>query len=242
MPGIVQRLSHDQTENEARGHPGLFAPERLIDRTVRLITDLVFPPRCAGCGRVDIVWCARCQDQLERIPFPERVLPLEPLTSMASTGVHDGKIQQAIWSLKYENGRELAVPLGARLTKHLAGLNWPVSMIIPVPMHSKRLAERGYNQAQLLAEQIAHRTMFPCIPQALKRWRFTTSQVGLGREERLVNVQDAFEADPKHVRNQVILLIDDVYTTGATLSACADSLLQAGATAVYGLTVSVARQ
>lgn len=242
MPGIDQRLSYDQTENEARGHPGLFAPERLAHQTLRLITDLVFPPRCAGCGRVDTVWCSRCQHELEQIPFPNHVPPLTPLSGMASTGVHDGKIQQAIWSLKYENGRQLATPLGARLSQQLASLDWPVNCIIPVPMHSERLAERGYNQAQLLAEQIAQHTAIVCIPGALRRWRFTPSQVGLGREERLVNVQDAFEANAEQVHDQVVLLVDDVYTTGATLSACADTLLQAGATAVYGLTVSVARQ
>lgn len=242
MPGIVQRLSPIQTETEARGHPGLFALNRLYQQTLIVLADLIFPPRCAGCGCVDTNWCARCQHELEQTPSPGRVSPLAPLSGMASTGVHDGKIQQAVWSLKYENGRQLAAPLGARLTQHLAGLHWPVEIIIPVPMHASRLAERGYNQAQLLAEQIAQLSGIPCMPGALRRWRFTPSQVGLGREARLVNVQDAFEADPVLVMNQVILLVDDVYTTGATLSACADTLLQAGATAVYGLTVSVARQ
>lgn len=241
MPGIVQRLSYRQTETEARGHPGLFAPKRLVERVLTVVTDLVFPPRCAGCGRVDTFWCVRCQFELERLPFPKQVQPLPPLVGMASTAVHVGIIQQAIWSLKYENGRQLAEPLSTRLTQHLSNLSWPVNLIIPVPMHANRLAERGYNQAQLLAEQLAQQTEVPCLPGALRRWRFTPSQVGLGRAERLVNVQDAFEADSTSVTNRVVLLVDDVYTTGATLSACADTLLQAGAAAVYGLTVSVAR-
>ncbi|MBI5669015.1 MAG: ComF family protein [Chloroflexi bacterium] len=242
MPGIVQRLSFDQTETEARGHPGLFAPKRLVHTALAAILDLVFPPRCTGCGRVDTIWCDRCQRELELIPPPRHVQPLPPLSGMASTGVHDGKIQQAIWSLKYENARALAEPLGERLAAYFAGLTWPVDLIAPVPMHASRLAERGYNQAHLLAEQLAQQAGLPCAPEAVRRWRFTPSQVGLGRAERLENVRDAFEANPLLVQNRTVLLVDDVYTTGATLSTCAEALLQAGATAVYGLTVSVARQ
>lgn len=242
MPGIVQRLFYSQHKKEARGHPGLFAPKRLAQITLAAFVDLIFPPRCAGCGRVDSVWCDRCQRDLERISPPRHVQPLAPLSGMASTGVHEGKIQQAIWSLKYENGRALAEPLGERLAAYFAGLAWPVDLIAPVPMHASRLAERGYNQAQLLAEQFAQQAGLPCAPHAVQRWRFTPSQVGLGRAERLENVKDAFEADPSLVQNRTVLLVDDVYTTGATLSTCADALLQAGATAVYGLTVSVARQ
>lgn len=242
MPGIVQRLSFSHNNDEARGHPGLFAPERLVRGALTAALDLIFPPRCAGCGRVDTHWCDRCQHDLERTPPPRHVHPLEPLSGMASTGVHDGKIQQAIWSLKYENARALAVPLGERLAACLTELDWAVDVIAPVPMHASRLAERGYNQAQLLAEQVARQTALPWAADAVRRWRSTPSQVGLGRVERLENVKDAFEADPSQVQNRAILLIDDVYTTGATLSTCAEALLQAGATAVYGLTVSVARQ
>jgi ComF family protein len=160
---------------------------------------------------------------------------------MASTGVHESKIQQAIWSLKYENGRPLAEPLGERLAQHLMHLEWVIDQIVPVPMHAHRQAERGYNQAQLLAEQLALHVALPCVPTALRRWRFTPSQVGLGRDERLANVKDAFAAEENLVKGQTILLIDDVYTTGATLSACAEALLAVGAAAVYGLTVSAAR-
>ncbi|HEX2906739.1 MAG TPA: ComF family protein [Phototrophicaceae bacterium] len=221
--------------------PGLFAPHRLLHRTFALVIDLVFPPRCAGCGRVDTLWCERCQTALEQMPPPRQVQPLPPLSGMASSGVHAGKIQQAIWSLKYENGRALAEPLGERLAQHLAHLEWAIDQVVPVPMHAHRLAERGYNQAQLLAEQLALHAALPCVPTALRRWRFTPSQVGMGRSERLTNVKDAFAADAALVQGRTILLVDDVYTTGATLSACAEALLAVGAAAVYGLTVSAAR-
>lgn len=235
MPGVVQLFTHPQ---QARGRPGLVVPKRLLTG----IADLIFPPRCCGCGRVDTLWCDRCQRSLERIPAPRHVQPLAPLSGMASTAVHEGLIQHSIWSLKYDNGRMMAGPLGRRLAAHLSHLGWPVDAVVPVPMHINRLLERGYNQAQLLAEQLAQQAALPCLPDALRRWRFTPSQVGLGREERLANVRDAFEADPAQTRDRTLVLVDDVYTTGATLSACAEALLLAGAAAVYGLTVSAARQ
>lgn len=240
MPGLLLFSSFPSGHPQNRQH-GFFAPDSRPRRLADALVDLIFPPRCAGCGRVGWGWCARCQADLEQTPYPQYVQPLPPLSGMASTAVHEGKVQQAIWSLKYENARHISQPLGDRLAAHLGRLDWPVSCIVPVPMHVERLAQRGYNQAQLLAEQAARLAALPCRPDALRRWRFTPSQVGLGREARLENVKDAFEASPALADGQIVLLVDDVYTTGATLSACAAALLDAGAAAVYGLTVSAAR-
>jgi ComF family protein len=114
-------------------------------------------------------------------------------------------------------------------------------MIVPVPLHTSRLRERGYNQSQLLGEHVAALTGIGCIPAALQRIRATQSQVTMTAQERLTNVRDAFTANPSSAAGRTILLIDDVYTTGATLSACAEALLLVGALAVYGLTVTAAR-
>jgi ComF family protein len=114
-------------------------------------------------------------------------------------------------------------------------------MVVPVPLHMARLAERGYNQAQLVAEYLASHAGLRCEPTALLRQRSTRSQVELGAVERLANLANAFRGDPALLSNQTILLIDDVYTTGATLSNCAQAALDAGAKAVYGLTVTAAR-
>ncbi len=171
---------------------------------------------------------------------PHLAAPLPPLTQIAATATHDGVVQRALWALKYENARPLAAPLGDRLAEHLRQINWQIDRIVPVPLHAERRAQRGYNQAELLAQRAADRLALPCAPAALIRRRATSSQVGLGRAERLQNVQDAFIADPQWVDGCVILLVDDVYTTGATLSACAQAALAAGAQAVYGLTVSAA--
>jgi ComF family protein len=226
---------------EAQISPGLLAPKRLLQQLVDASIDLLFPPRCAGCGRVDSIWCETCQEELASTPFPEHVRPLAPFAGMSSTAVHQGIIREAVQGLKYGNAPLLAKFLGERLVKQFQHMNWTIGMIVPVPLHTTRLAERGYNQAQLLSEQVAQSLQIPCSPNAVHRQRNTQSQVTLNAAERQTNMTDAFQAHPPIVNNQRILLIDDVYTTGATLSACGQAILQAGAQAVYGLTVTVAR-
>jgi competence protein ComFC len=228
---------------QAQGHPGLV---RLpFGRAAALLTraalDLVFPPRCAGCGRVDTPWCDRCQHELDQLPPLAHVQRLPPLRACAATGVYDGKLASTIQSLKYENATALAVPLGVRLVTALAALNWTFDMIIPVPLHTNRLRQRGYNQSQLLGEHVAEHLTLPCNSSALMRRRNTPAQVGLTRPQRHANMQDAFAASTPQVSGCSILLIDDVYTTGATLQACATALKDAGAASVYSLTVAVAR-
>lgn len=229
------------TPPEAQARPGLPPSVRQARGLLALALDLIFPPRCAGCGRVDVRWCDRCQRSLEAVPSAARVALRPPLTAAAATGAHDGLLQRAIWALKFDNGRCLAGPLGDRLAARLGALGWPADIIVPVPLHPARLAERGYNQAQLLAERLAAAAGLPCVPDALSRQRQTQSQVGLDHVQRQANMSGAFAAQPEAVAGRSVLVLDDVYTTGSTLAACAEAALAAGARAVYGLTVTAAR-
>jgi ComF family protein len=239
MPGI-NWLTQPNSQ-EARALSGLFVSNSLMQRWLRTGIQLVFPPRCAGCGRVDEFWCARCQADIDLIPLDTPIKRHPPLTAVAFTGYHMGKLQEAQWALKYENMPEIAAPLGRRLAKRFAMMNWTIDIILPVPMHTSRLRERGYNQAQLLGEHAAQQLAIPCVTEAVHRIRQTQSQVTLNAQERIANMQDAFQANPQLVSGQTILLIDDVYTTGATLAACAQAALDAGASAVYGLAVTSPR-
>ncbi|MEP7291855.1 MAG: ComF family protein [Chloroflexota bacterium] len=211
----------------------------LLKRVIQSSLDLIYPPRCAGCGRIDSRWCDRCQQELEQVAFDLRRGRLPPLEAVAATGIHEGKLQQAIHALKYVGAHDLAAPLGERLTAALNALHWQIDTIIPVPLHSTRQRERGANQSQQLAEYVAEALRLPCTHQALTRWRDTPPQVGLNREQRQTNVRGAFRATTN--LSGSILLLDDVFTTGATLQACAQAARDAGASAVYGLTISVAR-
>jgi len=117
-------------------------------------------------------------------------------------------------------------------------LNWPIDIVVPIPLSDKRRKERGYNQVALVAMPLADSLKWLYKPQALKRVRETRSQVGLSLEERRVNVTNAYQADAGLVRDKSVLLMDDVATTGATLSAAASALSVAGAKKVYALTLA----
>jgi ComF family protein len=206
------------------------------------VIDLIFPPRCLGCGRVDVVICADCMADLAATPPPAFVQPLAPLTAITATAVHRGVVREAVQALKYDNNRAIAEPLGKRLLEQMQFKGWAFDMVIPVPLHHARKLERGYNQSELLAGYVAQGLAVPLVTDAIERTRLTRSQVGLSGLERRSNLRDAFAGNPARVSGQTILVIDDVYTTGATLGACAQALLDAGATAVYGLTVTAAQQ
>ena len=126
--------------------------------------------------------------------------------------------------------RFLGVPLGHLLRRLLREEGLSAEVVVPVPLHPKRLAERGYNQAALLARAAARELGAPLEARALVRVRDTSQQARLGRTERLTNVERAFVArNPEAVRGRDVLLVDDVETTGATLAACRAALLEAGA-------------
>jgi ComF family protein len=151
-------------------------------------------------------------------------------------------LRQAIHAFKYEGQPELAPLLARYLVAVYSEPPWstlpqPITAVVPVPLHEQRLAQRGYNQAELLAMNFSSAVGLSLQPAWLARIRDTCHQVGLGPGERHANVQDAFRATDA-VAGHCLLLVDDVYTTGSTLRACATAALDAGARAVYALTLA----
>lgn len=148
-------------------------------------------------------------------------------------------LARLIQALKYEgalaNGRVLGTLLARaslrRAAPH-AGERHPCDAVVPMPLHVDRLVERGYNQSWEIARFTAAQLGLPCLPHALRRVRGTRPQVGLPREQRLANVRGAFQAVPPEVAGRRIVLLDDVVTTGSTVAAAAQSLLDAGARSV----------
>jgi ComF family protein len=160
-----------------------------------------------------------------------------------AAGLHVSPLREAIHLLKYEQRPELAPLLGRYLVAAFIRPDWDelrarVNAVVPVPLHAERRRERGYNQAELLAAELCRRMELPLRPELLTRVRFTQSQVGLSAEARHANVEDAFAAAPG-CQDMHILLIDDVYTTGATLRACAEAASAAGAASVSALTLAL---
>jgi ComF family protein len=147
-------------------------------------------------------------------------------------------LREAIHQLKYRSNIGLAEALSTHLIELFHDTGWTVDEITVVPLSPKRQIERGYNQASLLARPLGLACHIPFQPKVLSRVRETISQVGLSASDRHVNVRDAFVADAGLVRDKAVLIIDDVTTTGATLTECSRALLNAGAKQIYSLTLA----
>lgn len=220
----------------------------------RFWLDVVFPPVCARCGRAGWILCPNCSATLPQTPsaicdrcgridetadsLRQNSLCREcrahpsPLVQMRAPLRYQEPTSTLIHRYKYEGYFALAGPLAQFL---IAG--WPVwkqppDLILPIPLHPRRRRRRGYNQSELLARPLAQAMSIPVDASALRRTRHTPPQVGLGPAERHDNVRGAFAADAAVALGRNILLVDDVLTTGATMSAAAEALLAAGAASV----------
>ncbi|MFY9844331.1 MAG: ComF family protein [Terriglobales bacterium] len=170
-----------------------------------------------------------------------------PFERAVAYGSYSGELRDLIHLLKFEQVRPAAAVLGRILAKAMAELErvMPVGTIavVPVPLHSRKQAQRGFNQAQVIAEaalkQLSRPGRFDLCARVLLRRRETGSQIGLTRHQRRENMRGAFGvSDPTRILNRDILLVDDVFTTGTTAAECARVLLRAGAARVWVATVA----
>ena len=203
------------------------------------LLDLIFPPKCGNCGRVDHRFCDACHDQLVSLPLEANSMSLASLDGLCATGKQQGILAAAVKSFKFHNALALCDILAARLVADFRQQDWPIDAIVPVPLHADREFERGYNQSDLLGQKLAEVTGIPCEPAWLARIRGTNQQARLAASERRDNVAGAFEANAA-AKGKSVLLVDDVVTTGSTLSECALALRAQAAKAVYGIAVSKA--
>ncbi len=215
--------------------------------------DLLFPPDCAVCGREGSFLCAGCEPQLPRLSPPYCRRCAEPDAAPACSWCradapayerirapyrYTGPVRDMVHDLKYGNIRALAPTLGGLLADYLGSLRFEADVISPVPLHPKRERSRGYNQSHLLAREVSRREQIPMADDRLLRSMDTPPQVAMsGREERRQNIEGAFECT-RDATGLRVLLIDDVVTTGSTMSACASALKDAGAKSVFGLALA----
>ena len=206
---------------------------RYWSKLLRPLMALLAPGACplCGTGRYTDSFCATCKPPLLPEPLVIAGIPVYSAARFPS-------IAQPIRRLKYASAPHLAAPLAELLLPHCAshGLG-PGMTLTPVPLHPRRLAQRGYNQATLIARHLANQTGSVVAPRGLVRTRDTAHQVGQGRKARLCNVERAMRVRSLPSVGRFIL-VDDVVTTGATLSACIEALLQSGRTVAAAFTVA----
>ena len=206
--------------------PGLLCP-RCLEGLPLLSRPLC--PRCGAPFRSPMVGDHLCQTCLRQPP---------PFDRARAAAFYDGFILEAIHRLKYQRQVLYAKFLGqvAAQTPDISAILADAHLVLPVPLHPQRLRWRGFNQALLLANNLGD---VPVAPDILIRLRPTRPQVGLSSEERLANVKNAFAVtDPGQVVGKNLVLVDDVYTTGATIRECARVLRRAGAARLEVITVA----
>jgi ComF family protein len=217
--------------------------------------DLVYPPRCGGCGQAGSGWwCTACDQRLTRydaaaslhhLPLasesgqlsgqPEQALPI------ISAALFAPPLREGIHAFKYEGTPQLAAAFGQHMASAWRTSGLTADAIVSVPLHPSRQRERGFNQSERLAQHVANLAGLALIEDGLKRTRRTEQQAHLSASERKANVAGAFSARKERVQGSSILVVDDVLTTGATLTECAAALYAAGARDVIALTLARAQ-
>ena len=239
----------------------------LAAATARLVLEpvlcVVFPSRCPACAAplsrpTAGPLCPACWEALPRhggalcrcgCPLPLSAAPscgrcrraLTPFECGASLGPYEGTLRTLVHELKYRGRRGVAERLADALLREapVRGLLTPDAVLVPVPLHPRKRWERGFNQSELLAAALGRRSALSVVPAALVRRKDTPPQAGLSAAARRKNVAGAFFVGrPVQVAGRVVVLVDDVTTTGATAAACARALRASGATAVRLLTAA----
>ncbi len=213
----------------------------LLRTALRGLLELFYPNLCLSCGKSLIQGethlCLRCFMNLPQTHFyhhPENAIEQRlrgRVRIQAAASVYffskTSAIQTVLHALKYKNNRNLGVYLGQCMAHAADGSNWfeGIDWIIPVPLSKRKLAERGYNQSDCLAQGLSEVVQIPWSNQYLVRERHTATQTKKSRTERRKNVSGAFALrHEQQLQHRCVLLVDDVFTTGATLEACLETL------------------
>jgi ComF family protein len=221
------------------------------------LLDLLYPDPCKACGTAllgnEAVVCTRCRVSLPRTNSHLDAIDSLRLKFAGKVPVQNvyaflkferaGKVQRLLHQLKYNNQPEVGLTLGRMYGAELrkAGVGAGLDLIVPVPLHPRKLAQRGYNQSDAFAEGLSEGLGVAWSNGVLMRGKFTETQTGKSRFERSENVAGIFEVlKPDSVENQHIVVVDDVMTTGATLESVIEALLQSKAASVTVVALAAA--
>jgi ComF family protein len=222
------------------------------------LLDLLFPSVCCACGKrlvqQEEVLCFRCRSILPKTQYlsstenelKDRFLGRLPLKhALAALNYHkSGMAQKLLHALKYKGRTEIGEMFGRQMGDliHAFEIGTEIDLIIPVPLHPKKLRKRGYNQSEFFAKGISEITGITGVPTAVRRIKHGESQTGKSREMRWKSVSDAFcVAEGYDLGNKHILLVDDVVTTGATIEACGARLMEKDVKTISVAAMAVAK-
>jgi ComF family protein len=222
---------------------------RRLKRAVRRVLNLVVPMSCAACGREGSPLCERCEHDMPALkrPFCSRCAePNSPLIcrrcaetrpafdQVLAPYLAQGAARELVHRLKYNDARAYSERIAGLLEEFLRRESISGDVIVPVPLHPSRERRRGYNQSALIARDLGRLTGIEVDSRSLRRVTKSVPQVTLsGADERRAAVEAAFECEPVSVGT--VVLVDDVVTTGATMSECAKALKRGGAGRVVGV-------
>ena len=220
------------------------------------IKELTFPKYCVGCRGTGALLCQECWPRISFLY--EQICPVCRKPSIAgrthsgcstSWGIdglisltyYSGPIRGLIRQLKYRGAtitKELVSDLLIAYADH-ESLYLPPAIVTPIPLHKKSLAKRGFNQAEIIASSVANHMQYPLVADILERGKLTASQTTLSKEQRHTNIRGAFSIFKNHqAKGADFILVDDVFTTGATMREAAKVLKRAGANQVTGFTLA----
>ena len=219
------------------------------------VTDFFFPRTCIGCGKIGDFICAGCSKKMSRIlpPLCRRCGRPESsgaycsecwgtkssLDGIRSVFIFDGIVRQAVHELKYRNVQAMSNCLAGFMSLYFQEYSLGGDVLVPVPLHEKRLRERGYNQSQLLSDDLSGMISVEVKAALLKRVRNTGPQArSASVRQRKANMENTFICDSAEAAGRDVIVIDDVCTSGATLESCAAALKSAGAGHVLGFTLA----
>jgi ComF family protein len=218
------------------------------------VLDFVYPPLCLVCSRLldtgkDHV-CSECWESVPKV-HPDLALYLETRRKLVETESveelaslfvfeKEGALQKIVHSLKYSGVQTLGLEIGQRLGKNLIERSIQADALVPIPLHKRKLRERGYNQSELIARGCSLMMGIPVRTDLVIRGKFTETQTKFSLEERKQNMEDAFLCRSSDVKGKVLILIDDVITTGSTIGSCAVVLKRAGAARIIAASAALA--
>lgn len=209
----------------------------LLQQGRQQLLNLFLEGHCGLCQRSSPrALCPSCHHQVQQCQLSQAsVIPVAGLPVL-SWGVYDGSLRQAIRRLKYDGqpalGPLLGHDLGRAWQRHLGqAAPGPTAVVVPIPLHATRLQQRGFNQAALVAQGFCRQTGLSLCATGLQRVEATTAQHSLNRQQRQANLAQAFAVNPTRLgalRHGPVWLLDDIFTTGATVQAAVHTLVQAG--------------